>query len=116
MEILWYEGVEAGPGQSLIIEVEEEERGCKAVKTLPVHQANIVRHPGLENTFQLPMTRGGGEQLVVLVTSIRKGKYKSFTRNLQNLPRDVDFDLPIHWTGRFLVNSLVHFIAVVWNV
>lgn len=72
MEILGYEGAETGPGQGLVIEVEEEEGSGEAVQALPVHQVNIVRHPGLEDTLQLPVTRGGGEQLVILVTSMKE--------------------------------------------
>ena len=72
VEILGYKGAEAGPGHGLVIEVEEEEGSCKAVQALPVHQARVVRHPGLEHTLQLPMTRGRGEQLVILVTPVNK--------------------------------------------
>ena len=72
VEILGYKGAEACPGQGLVIEVEEEEGSCKAVQALPVHQARVVRHPGLEHTLQLPVTRGRGEQLVILVTPIKK--------------------------------------------
>ena len=68
MEILGYKGAQAGPSQGLVIEVKEEERSCKAVQALPVHQVWVIRHPGLEHTLQLSVTRGRGEQLIILVT------------------------------------------------
>ena len=51
VEILRYEGAEAGPGQGLVIEVEEEEGSGEAIQALPVHQVPIVSHPGLEDTL-----------------------------------------------------------------
>jgi hypothetical protein len=69
VEILGYEGGEAGPGQSLVVEVEVEEGGGQGVESLPVDQVGVVHHPGLQHSLQLAVTLFGGQQLIILVTS-----------------------------------------------
>ena len=41
--------------------------GGEAVQPLPVDQAGVVRHPGLQHPLQLPVALRGGEELAVLV-------------------------------------------------
>ena len=81
---------ETGPGQGLVVEVEEQERSGQRVQPLPVDQVTVVRDPGLQYSLQLPVTLRGGQELVILVT-----------------PGYVHLYLSVNWTGRLLVNGSV---------
>ena len=42
MKILWYKGRQTGPGQGLVVEVEEKEGSGQRVETLPVDEVIVV--------------------------------------------------------------------------
>ena len=66
VQVLGYEGAEAGEGQALVVEVEVEEGRAQRVQPLPVDVLRVGRHPRLQHALELAVTLGGREQVVVL--------------------------------------------------
>ena len=51
VQVLGYEGTEAGEGEGLVVEVEVEEGRAERVQPLPVDVLWVGRHPRLEPGF-----------------------------------------------------------------
>ena len=66
VQVLGYEGAEAGEGQALVVEVEVEEGRAQRVQPLPVDVLRVGRHPRLQHALELAVTLGRREQVVVL--------------------------------------------------
>ena len=90
VEIFWNEGGQAGPRQGLVVEVQEEEGSSEAVEALPVDEAGVVGHPGLQHSLELPVAFRRGQELIVLVTT-----------------RDVHFYLSVNRTHGLLVYCII---------
>ena len=79
---------EAGVGERLAVEVEEEEGGGEWVEALPVDEAPLAEQPGLEQAPQLGVGGRAGHERVVLVAA-----------------GDVHVDLAVGLRGDLLVDA-----------